>query len=125
MTTKREGDALTEQGPEIEVSDEPDEIRAQIEETRAELGDTVEALAAKADVKAQVKNKLAVGKEQIKEKREEVTAKLPGVRNRGGAPTTGQGGSAIGSLPERIKGRPIPAVFIAGLVLGWLVGRRG
>jgi hypothetical protein len=96
MTTKREGEALTEQGPEIEVSDEPDEIRAQIEETRAELGDTVEALAAKADVKAQIKNKLAAGKEQIKD----------------------------GSLPERIKGRPLPAVFMAGLVLGWLVGRR-
>ncbi|WP_371581136.1 DUF3618 domain-containing protein [Streptomyces sp. NBC_01314] len=32
----------------------PDELRRQIELTRAELGDTVEELAAKADVKARV-----------------------------------------------------------------------
>jgi hypothetical protein len=32
----------------------PDELRRQIEETRAQLGDTVEELAAKADVKARV-----------------------------------------------------------------------
>ena len=42
----------------------PEEIRRDIEETRGELGDTVEALAAKADVKAQAKKnpvQLAVG----------------------------------------------------------------
>lgn len=32
----------------------PEQIREEIEATRQELGDTVEALAAKADVKAQV-----------------------------------------------------------------------
>ncbi|MFE7764537.1 DUF3618 domain-containing protein [Streptomyces sp. NPDC057438] len=32
----------------------PDELRRQIEQTRAQLGDTVEELAAKADVKARV-----------------------------------------------------------------------
>ncbi|WP_200301405.1 DUF3618 domain-containing protein [Streptomyces adelaidensis] len=32
----------------------PDELRRQIETTRAQLGDTVEELAAKADVKARV-----------------------------------------------------------------------
>jgi hypothetical protein len=36
-------------------ADDTDAIRADIAETRAELGDTVEALAAKADVKARAK----------------------------------------------------------------------
>lgn len=36
----------------------PDEIEADIERTRAELGDTVDALAQKADVKAQARNKV-------------------------------------------------------------------
>ncbi|MGP3977496.1 DUF3618 domain-containing protein [Streptomyces sp. 8N114] len=37
----------------------PEELRAQVEETRRELGETVEALAARADVKAQGRRKAA------------------------------------------------------------------
>lgn len=37
----------------------PDELRRQIEETRARLGDTVEELAAKADVKARAQAQMA------------------------------------------------------------------
>ncbi|MEU6843422.1 DUF3618 domain-containing protein [Streptomyces sp. NPDC046716] len=43
---------------------EPEELREQVERTRAELGDTVEALAAKADVKARAKDRAAQVKEQ-------------------------------------------------------------
>jgi hypothetical protein len=35
----------------------PEQLRAEIEETREELGDTVEALAAKTDVKARAKER--------------------------------------------------------------------
>ncbi|MFJ2027107.1 DUF3618 domain-containing protein [Streptomyces sp. NPDC087897] len=42
----------------------PEELREQVERTRDELGQTVEALAGKADVKAQVKEKTAAVKEQ-------------------------------------------------------------
>ncbi|WP_093797391.1 DUF3618 domain-containing protein [Streptomyces sp. Wb2n-11] len=38
---------------------DPDELRAQVEQTREELGRTIEALAAKADVKAQAQQKAA------------------------------------------------------------------
>jgi Protein of unknown function (DUF3618) len=41
------------------VADDPQALRAQIEQTRAELGDTVEALAARADVRARVRERLA------------------------------------------------------------------
>ncbi|MFJ4862319.1 MULTISPECIES: DUF3618 domain-containing protein [unclassified Streptomyces] len=44
------------------------ELRAQVERTRDELGQTVEALAAKADIKAQAKEKTAAFKGQAAEK---------------------------------------------------------
>jgi hypothetical protein len=37
---------------------DPEQIRAEIEATRQELGDTVEALAAKADVKAHARERI-------------------------------------------------------------------
>jgi LPXTG-motif cell wall-anchored protein len=39
------------------VSSDPEELREQIEQTRAELADTVQALAGKADVKGRAKDK--------------------------------------------------------------------
>jgi len=54
--------------PDPEISDDPEQLREQIRQTRAELGETVEALAAKADVKAQLKEKVSASKEQLQEK---------------------------------------------------------
>ncbi|MDO8212949.1 DUF3618 domain-containing protein [Conexibacter sp. CPCC 206217] len=47
---------------------DPVALRAQIETTRAELGDTVAALAVKADVKAQARNRVAVAKQGARER---------------------------------------------------------
>ena len=44
-------------GPGVSEQRSPAEIRADIDETRRELGDTVEQLARKTDVKAQVQAK--------------------------------------------------------------------
>jgi Protein of unknown function (DUF3618) len=44
---------------------DPEQIREEIEETRRELGDTVEALAAKADVKALAREKAERAKETV------------------------------------------------------------
>jgi len=46
----------------------PDEIRADIEQTRAEVGDTVEALAAKTDVKGRAQERVNEVKAQMPEK---------------------------------------------------------
>ncbi|MFF4426505.1 DUF3618 domain-containing protein [Streptomyces sp. NPDC001549] len=46
----------------------PDELREQVEHTRDELGQTIEALAYKADIKAQAKEKTAAVREQAAEK---------------------------------------------------------
>ncbi|MCP3754577.1 DUF3618 domain-containing protein [Streptomyces sp. TBY4] len=56
------------------------ELREQIERTRDELGQTVEALAAKADVKAQAKEKTAAIKDQAAEKAEQAAAVARGNR---------------------------------------------
>jgi ElaB/YqjD/DUF883 family membrane-anchored ribosome-binding protein len=47
------------------VGEEPDRIREQIEETRAEMGDTVDALSYKTDVKARAKDSLQDKKESV------------------------------------------------------------
>jgi hypothetical protein len=67
MTGQEHNAPVTDDDPKVEHSDDPDEIRAQIEETRHELGETVEALAAKADVKAQVKDKAEATKETVQQ----------------------------------------------------------
>jgi Protein of unknown function (DUF3618) len=55
---------------------DPQQLREEIEETREELGDTVEALTRKADVKAQAQEKLGEGKQQLRQARRQVQAKV-------------------------------------------------
>jgi hypothetical protein len=45
-------------GAPVAAADDPEQIREQIEATRRELGDTIEALAAKTDVKAHVRKRV-------------------------------------------------------------------
>jgi hypothetical protein len=60
----------TRQGGEAVESEQrsPEEIEADIERTRRDLGDTVAAVAEKADVKAQAKLKVDEAKARVKEK---------------------------------------------------------
>jgi hypothetical protein len=88
-------------GPAEVRPDDPVELRRDIEETREELGDTVEALAQKADIKARVSEKVEERKAALRERKAQV------------AHTTQE--------------RPIPAIGVAlatGLLLGWLLWRR-
>jgi Protein of unknown function (DUF3618) len=50
--------------------EETEQLRREIERTRAELGATVEALSHKADVKAQAREKAELAKAQAREKAE-------------------------------------------------------
>jgi Protein of unknown function (DUF3618) len=88
--------------------DGPEEIRHDIEQTREELGDTVDALSHKADVKTQLKSKVEEGKEALREKQQE--AKVKGRQ-----------------LGEQARERPAPvgvAAGLAALVLVLFVIRR-
>jgi uncharacterized coiled-coil DUF342 family protein len=82
--------------PEIE------QIRRDIAQTREQLGDTVAALAHKADVKSQAKAKVAERKEQLHEKQEDVKA--------------------------NVKDHPllsaVAGALVIGLAIGWILARR-
>jgi methyl-accepting chemotaxis protein len=62
--------------PTTAAAGDPEQIRRDIEQTRAQLGDTVEALAHKADVKAQATRKLDQAKTQATQKLEQTKASV-------------------------------------------------
>lgn len=99
----------------------PEEIQRDIDRTRDELGDTVAAMAQKADVKAQAKGKVTEVKQSVQDKKDELTGKA-----REATPESASAGAH--QAASTAKENPVPlavgGAFAAGLVLGWLVGRR-
>jgi hypothetical protein len=110
------GAQVTEEG----TTRDPQEIRRDIEYTREDLGDTVEALAQKTDVKTQTKNKIAEVRQTIDAKRDELTVKAR-------QSTPDGASSAAGSLQRKARDNPVPVgvagAFAAGLILGRLTKR--
>jgi ElaB/YqjD/DUF883 family membrane-anchored ribosome-binding protein len=89
----------------------PDEIRAEIEETREDLGETVAALAEKTDVKARAKEKVETAKEQAQSK---VTDATEAAKQK------------LAAAPEPIRENPVPLLVGAGVAIGfafWLLRR--
>jgi hypothetical protein len=89
-------------------ADGPDAVRADIEQTRAALGDSVQELAGRADVKARTKGKVAEVKDQAAQVKDRAkdTAEAAAVR----AEETAQQAAA------RVRQRPAPyAGVVAGL----------
>jgi Protein of unknown function (DUF3618) len=95
----------------------PEEIRRDIEQTRGELGDTVEALAQKADVKTQAKERLDAARQTAREKKEEFV---------GRAKTSTPEGASAGAqqLKSKAQENPLPFAVGGALFLGFLLGRR-
>ena len=62
-------------GEGAEIPEDQEALRAQIEQTRSELGETVEVLSAKADVKAQAKDKVDEGKAKLRDQQAQAKAK--------------------------------------------------
>jgi ElaB/YqjD/DUF883 family membrane-anchored ribosome-binding protein len=105
----------------------PDEIRSDIEQTREELGDTVEALAAKTDVKAQAQAKIDDVKQQAKAKVDEVKQRVDGARSSAGdstPPAVRDGAAKVGHAASQAAARkPVPTAAIGGFLAGLVVGR--
>jgi hypothetical protein len=79
MMSASEPDQVTpasEDGGTQDIASERDALLEQIEETREELGATVEALAHKADIKAHVHEKVEERKEHLQQVQVEATGKL-------------------------------------------------
>ena len=107
-------EATRTSGPAVEGQQgqrSPDEIRADIEDTREELGDTVEALAAKTDVKGQAKAKV----ESVKEK-------FSGAKDGAAERTPDSAQQGFAQVKQTAGDNPVPAAAIAAFVGGILVG---
>ncbi|MFI6134227.1 DUF3618 domain-containing protein [Micromonospora sp. NPDC051141] len=80
---------------------EPQQLRAEIAQTRADLGDTVEALAAKTDVKARAKAGVEDAAAQARKKITTAAGRIEG---------------AAGAMPLAVVGAAVLAVLVALLV---------
>jgi hypothetical protein len=108
------------------MGETPDEIRNEIEQTRERMGDTVEALGYKADVKSRVK-------ESVSEKKDSLVGKVSGGRDAvvGGAVSLVSRVGGIVPDGERVKGgaarvglskeNPL-GLAIAGAAAGFVLG---
>jgi Protein of unknown function (DUF3618) len=91
----------------------PEEIRREIDHTREELGDTVEALAAKTDVKAQVKERVDEIKSDAAHRKDELLRRL--FPNRPGlAPSRWRAPSKAGPCRSRPRAHLRPGCWSAG-----------
>jgi hypothetical protein len=97
----REGSPAVETTAEGGETRSPEELRRDIERTRLELGDTVEALGKKTDVKSQAR-------EKVDEVKQRVSAAAPSSAHEAGAVA---------------KSNPLPFAIGGALVFGFLLGR--
>jgi Flp pilus assembly protein TadD len=67
---------MSEKNGGAEGKPDVEALRAEIKQTRSELGETVQALAAKADVKARAKEQVEVTKQRVKAQAAEATGKV-------------------------------------------------
>jgi ElaB/YqjD/DUF883 family membrane-anchored ribosome-binding protein len=107
--------------------DDPERVRGDIEQTREDLGETVEALAAKADVKGQVKQRADEGKEALRSQQQRAQEKASQVRERVTNATPEDAKAMAGQATAAAKERPWPAIggaLIVGLLLGRALRRR-
>ena len=139
----------TEGSPAMNGGDEertPEQVQAEIDETRAELGETVEALVAKTDVKGQAKqavtdakatvaDKAADVKQTVVGKKDDVAAKAADVKQTVADKKAEVTAAAQETTPETVgeTGRRAvalaqdnrPALIVAGaFALGLLIGSR-
>ena len=109
------------------MGEDPDQIRQQIEETRAHMGDTVDALAHKADVKGRAKDAIGEKKDKamdsITQTKDRVVASVSGAGSTVGdaTPSTDdvkQGARRAAGVAQE---NPI-GLAIGGLAIGFLAG---
>ena len=111
------------------MGEEPDRIRAEIEATRAEMSETVDALGYKADVKSRAKESIQEKKDSAKESivgaTQSVKEKIVGAGSSVGDSVSSVGGSVSDRTPdaEQVKYQAKRAVGVAqsnplGLAIG-------
>lgn len=127
------GEVGTQQLDDTQKS--PEQLRAEIEETRGDLGDTVEALAAKTDVKARARERVEELKQKGQDKKEQLLSKAgrsstsdsDGTVPAGNGASPPAGPSAVEKLKGAMRENPVPmaalAAFVGGMAFGRLLSR--
>jgi chromosome segregation ATPase len=92
-------EAAAQAGP----PDDPDQLKAEIEQTRQQLGDTVDQLAAKADVKARAQAKVADAQAKVADVTQRARDKTSQIRQQA-AEASGTGREQLQSrTPDPVK----------------------
>jgi gas vesicle protein len=120
------------------MGEDPEAIRAEIEQTRAEMGDTVEALGYKADVKSRAKDKVSDTRDKvtgkISEAKDRVVGTATDARDRVGGTVSDATGTVSDRTPDaaevKAKGRRAASVAqqnplglaIGSAAVGFLAG---
>lgn len=120
------------------MGEDPDAIRAEIEQTRAEMGDTVEALGYKADVKGRAKDKVTDTRDKvtgkISEAKDRVVGTATDAKDRVGGTVSDASGTVSDRTPDagevKAKGRRAASVAqqnplglaIGSTAVGFLAG---
>jgi hypothetical protein len=101
----------------------PDQIREEIEKTREELGDTVAAVAAKTDVKAQAQAKVDDVKAQASAKADETKAKAKELGDKAKAAAPESPAEGVQQAQALAKQNPKPFAIAAALIAALLLWR--
>jgi ElaB/YqjD/DUF883 family membrane-anchored ribosome-binding protein len=105
-----------EVGSDADQQRSAEEIRADIERTREQLGDTAAAVAQKADVKAQAKAKVDEAKQRAAGKKDELLGKAKEA-------SPDSAGGLADQAATTAKDNPLPVAAGAAFVAGFLLGR--
>jgi ElaB/YqjD/DUF883 family membrane-anchored ribosome-binding protein len=127
LTQARGGARTASTGGDLSQEKDQEQLQHEIDETRAELGDTVDALAQKADVKARVSEKVEQRKAALRERQEDIKARLNAARERVSRTTPDEAKHAASQFARTAEERPFPAIAVAlglGLLIGRAIGRR-
>jgi ElaB/YqjD/DUF883 family membrane-anchored ribosome-binding protein len=127
LVQPREGARTASAGGDPSPEKDPEQLQHEIDEARAELGDTVDALAQKADVKARVSEKAEQRKAALRERQEDIRARVSGARERVSRTTPDDAKHAASQVARTAEKRPFPAIVVAlglGLLVGRAIGRR-
>jgi ElaB/YqjD/DUF883 family membrane-anchored ribosome-binding protein len=121
-----------EKGPAQTTADQestrdPAEIRGEIEDARAELGETVAAVAEKTDVKRQVQAKRDELKGQAAKRANEAKAKVEEATGKVVEAAPDSATEGVQQAQRLAQKNPVPlaiaGAFVTGLVLGRLLSR--
>lgn len=95
----------------------PEQIRAEIDAAREQLGDTVAAVVEKADLKSQARQQMDGAKQAIQARREQLVG-----RARASSPESA--GAGMQQATTKARENPVPLAVGGALLVGFLFGRR-